>query len=99
LLGGGQASSRWQPDTSFPGFATEPRVEQAKSLNVYALGEENARRGGQNELGLAHESSAGDGVISEGEPDRVKEEWTNNVNSVKENWRKFGGISPALIYF
>lgn len=103
LLGGGQASARWRPDTSLPGFTTfggEPRVEQAKSLNAYALGEKNVRRGGgdggQNELCLAHESSAGDGVISEGEADRfgeVKEEWTNNVNSEKENWRKFGGMS------
>lgn len=104
---GGQASARWPPDSSLSEFATfgaEPRVEQAKSLNAYAvLGEESVRRGGdggQNELRrLAHQSSAGDGEIRGGDAGRsgeVKEEWTNNVNSEKENWRKFGGEISLL---
>lgn len=84
---GGQASARWQPDAGFPGL----RVEQAKSLHDYALGEENVRRGGQNELRVTHKSS----VVTEEEADRGKEEWTKNVNSAKENWRKFGGMNHS----
>lgn len=81
-------------------FGGELRVEQVKFLNVYVFGEKNVRcgggDGGQNELCLVYESSVGDGVISEGEVDcfgEVKEEWMNNVNFEKENWRKFGGMS------
>lgn len=82
----GQANARWQPDnTSFPGFATEPRVDHAKSLNVFALGEENVRRDGEND------STSGEGGL-------VKEEWTNNVKSDKENWRKSGGIRLLRIF-
>lgn len=84
----GQANARWQPDnTSFPGFATESRVDHAKSLNVFALGEENVRRGGEDE------STSGDG---EGGP--AKEDWANNVKSAKGNWRKPGGMRLLWIF-
>lgn len=84
----GQANARWQLDnTSFPGFATESRVDHAKSLNVFALGEENVRRDGE------HESTSGDG---EGGP--AKEDWANNVKSAKGNWRIPGGMCLLWIF-
>jgi hypothetical protein len=104
LLGGGQGSGRWQPDTPLSGFAafgaSEPGSEQASLVIAYAQAEENVKRVGgsgdvQNDLCQARDSSGSDGVMSEVEVDpsgEVKEEWTNNVNPEKENWRKFGGM-------
>ena len=101
---GGQSSARWQPDAAMQGFAmfegNQPRVQQASStVNAYAQGEENVRRvgvGGQNEQCLAHED---DGVLSEVDVNRsveVKEAWTENVNSEKEDLRNLGGMSLAF---
>jgi hypothetical protein len=89
------------PLSGFAAFgASEPGSEQASLVIAYAQAEENVKRVGgsgdvQNDLCQARDSSGSDGVMSEVEVDpsgEVKEEWTNNVNPEKENWRKFGGM-------
>lgn len=107
LLGGQPSGARWQADTAFAAaFGSESGIEQASSLIAYASpAEGNVKRVGgsgavQNDVcQAAHESNASDGVISEVEVDpssEVKDEWMNNVNPEKENWRKLGGTALAF---
>lgn len=94
LLCGQASNARWQvPDTPLPAFSAPFGSDNA--LNDYG----RDKRGSgdvQNDLRLAHESSASDGVISEVEGE-VKEEWTTNMNPEKEAWRKFGGEICGII--
>ena len=95
----------WQPDAAVHGFAAfggdQVGVQEVSDVNAVAAygdgsGNGRPRGGGGSEQCLTLED---DGVISEVEADRngdVKEEWTNNLNSEKENWRKFGGMSQAF---
>lgn len=106
---GQPTSARWQqPDNAaFPAATTFGSHEaagieqQASALNDYGrAAADNVNHDGQNDLCLAHESSASDCVVSEVEVDpasgEVKEEWVNNVDLEKETWRKFGGTILAL---
>jgi len=94
LCGQPNNNVRWHPDT--PAFSAQfgSDAEHVTTvLNDYgrrATADNHVKRRSGDNLSLAHESSASDGVISEVEGE-VNKEWRSNVNPEKETWIKFGG--------